>query len=274
VGTYAVVPAQVQLLFSLPLPDRVPYLPLLVVLGLATLTMAVLALVPRRPVPVASNVALAIGSVLLVIQLGQITTPAVDPVAIHPPLTGEWETLAGGRSVLVSHHHTIPSVADAVDFVRMVHGHGHDGQPQRAKSWYGFGEPVLAPADGTVVSVSDVHPDEPIGQTGVTPPYGNHIVLAISPRRYAVMAHLQQGSARVAAGELVRLGQPAAAVGDSGNSLWPHLHFHVQDGPKLDDSARTVPMTFRDVVLVRNGLESTPAAADLRRGDRTRRLDG
>jgi murein DD-endopeptidase MepM/ murein hydrolase activator NlpD len=176
--------------------------------------------------------------------------------------------------VLVSHHHTIPSVADAVDFVRIVHGHGHDGQPQRAKSWYGFGEPVLAPADGTVVSVSDVHPDEPIGQTGVTPPYGNHIVLAISPRRYAVMAHLQQGSARVAAGELVRLGQPAAAVGDSGNSLWPHLHFHVQDGPKLDDSARTVPMTFRDVVLVRNGRESTPAAADLRRGDRTRRLDG
>ena len=274
VGTFAVVPAQVQSLFSLPLPDRVPYLPLLVGLGLATLTMAVLALVPRRPVPVASNVALAIGSVLLAVQLGQITTPAVDPAPIHAPLTGEWETVAGGRSVLVSHHRTIPSVADAVDFVRIVEGHGHDGQPQRAHSWYGFGEPVLAPADGTVVSVSDVHPDEPIGQTGVTPPYGNHIVLALGPRRYAVLAHLQQGSARVAAGELVRLGQPIAAVGDSGNSLWPHLHFHVQDGPQLDDSVRTSPVTFRDVVLVRNGRETTLPAADLRRGDRIRRIDG
>lgn len=104
---------------------------------------------------------------------------------------------------------------------------------------------MLAPADGTVVSVSDVHLDEPVGQTGVTPPYGNHIVLALGPRRYAVLAHLQHGSARVAAGEVVQLGQPIAAVGDSGNSLWPHPHFHVQDGRKLDDSVRTVPVTFR-----------------------------
>ena len=68
-------------------------------------------------------------------------------------------------------------------------------------------------------------------------------------------------------GDRVRLGQQIAAIGDSGNSLWPHLHFHVQDSPDLNDQARTVPVVFRDVVLTRNGRVSTPAAADLRRGD-------
>ena len=89
---------------------------------------------------------------------------------------------------------------------------GYEGDPKRAESWYGFGEPVLALADGTVVSVSDIHPDEPIGELGQRPPYGNHIVLEIGDRRYAVLAHLEQGSARVSNGERVRLGQQIAAV--------------------------------------------------------------
>ena len=87
------------------------------------------------------------------------------------------------------------------------------------------------------------------------------------------MAHLQQGSARVREGEGVRRGQPLAAVGDSGNSLAPHLHFQVQDRPVFpDQQARTIPMVFRNTVLIRGGTASTPAAADLRRGDRLRRI--
>jgi len=273
-GTFALVPAQIGSLLSLPLPNRVPYLPLLVLLGVGALVMAALALVPRRRVQVATNVLVAIGTVFLAVQLVRVHTPPADPVAIDLPLAGEWQTVAGGRSVLLSHHYSFqsPQVKDALDFVRIIDGRGYDGDPSRAESWYGFGEPVLSPAAGTVVSVSDILPDEPIGQTGVTPPHGNSIVLEIGDHRYAVLAHLKQGSAQVRAGERVRLGQPIAAIGDSGNSLWPHLHFHVQESPELDTHARTVPVVFRDVVLTRNGRLSTPPAADLRRGDRARRI--
>ena len=124
-----------------------------------------------------------------------------------------------------------------------------------------------------MVSVSDIHSDEPIGKTGVTPPHGNHIVLELGDHRYAVMAHLKQGSAQVSKGERVRLGQQIATVGDSGNSLWPHLHFHVQNSPDLDLQARTVPIVFRNVLLIRNGEESTPVEADLRRGDQIRPIE-
>jgi hypothetical protein len=274
-GTFAVVPAQVGSLFSLPLPDRIPYQPLVILLGVAALAMAAMALLPRRPVQVATNLLVAVGTVFLAIQLVRIYTPPADTMAIDSPLAGEWQTVAAGRSVLLSHHYSYstPQVKNALDFVQIVDGRGYDGDPKRVESWYGFGEPVLAPADGRVVSVSDIHPDEPIGETGVTPPYGNHIVLDIDNHRYAVMAHLKQGSVQVTNVELVRHGQQIAAVGDSGNSLWPHLHFHVQNSPDLDTRARTVPVVFRDVLLTRNGKQTTPAEADLRRGDQIQRLD-
>src|SRR5215218_4829415 len=143
-GTFAIVLAQVGSLFSLPLPDRIPYQPLVIALGVGALVMAALALVPRRRVQVATNVLVAIGTVFLAIQLLRIYTPPADPVAIDPPLAGEWGTVAGGRSTLLSHHYaySTPSVRDALDFVRLDEERGYDGDPKRAESWYGFGEPV------------------------------------------------------------------------------------------------------------------------------------
>jgi hypothetical protein len=272
-GTFALVPAGVALLLSLPLPDQIPYQPLVISLGAAALVMAALALIPRRQVQVATNVLVAIGTVFLAIQLVRIYTPPAYPVALDPPLAGKWAMLAGGRSELISHHYRTPIVSNAVDFVRLdEEGRGHDGDPKRETSWYGFGEAVLSPADGTVVSVSDVHPDEPVGNIGQNPSTGNHILLDIGGGRYAVLAHLRQGSARVSEGERVRLGQQIATVGDSGDSLVPHLHFQVQDSPGFGEHVRTVPIVFRNVVLIRSGRESTPAEADLRRGDHIRRI--
>jgi hypothetical protein len=272
-GTFALVPALVALLLSLPLPDRIPYQPLLISLGAAALVMAALALIPRCRVQVATNVLVAIGTVFLAIQLVRIYTPPADPLVVDSPLTGEWAMLAGGRSALISHHYRTPIVSNAVDFVRLdEEGRGHDGDRKREQAWYGFGEPVLSPADGTVVSVADVHADEPVGNTGQKPSYGNHILIDIGSGRYAVLGHLQQGSARVSEGERVRLGQQIAAVGDSGDSLVPHLHFQVQDSPDFGEQVRTVPIVFRNVVLIRGGRESTSAEADLRRGDHIRRI--
>jgi hypothetical protein len=273
-GTFANVPAIVAIVFGLPLPDVFPYRPLVISLGAGALVMAALALVPRPRVQVATNVLVAIGTVFLAIQLVRIYAPPADPVAIEPPLAGEWAMLAGGRSALVSHHYPTPMVSNAVDFVRLdEEGHGYRGDPTRERAWYGFGEPVLAPADGTVVSASDIHPDAPVGNVGQTPGQGNHIVLDIGSGRYAVLAHLQRGSARVGEGERVRVGQQIAAVGDSGNSLAPHLHFQVQANPDFGEQARTVPVVFRDAVLIRGGRESTPAEADLRRGDHIRPIE-
>src|ERR687894_2865270 len=100
VGTFASVPAIIAPLLGLPLPDVFPYRPLVIALGVGALVMAALALVPRPRVQVATNVLLAIGTVFLAIQLVRIYAPPADPVAVEPPLAGEWAMLAGGGSTL------------------------------------------------------------------------------------------------------------------------------------------------------------------------------
>src|SRR5688500_18011342 len=78
-GTFALVPAQVGSLFSLPLPELIPYRPLAISLGIGALVMAALALVPGRRVQAATNVVVAIGTVFLAIHLVRIYTPPADP---------------------------------------------------------------------------------------------------------------------------------------------------------------------------------------------------
>src|SRR5215204_6213712 len=74
-GTFAIVPALVGSFFSLLLPDRMPYQPLVIALSAGALVMAALALVPRRRVQIATNVLVTIGTVFLAIQLVRIYTP-------------------------------------------------------------------------------------------------------------------------------------------------------------------------------------------------------
>jgi murein DD-endopeptidase MepM/ murein hydrolase activator NlpD len=63
---------------------------------------------------------------------------------------------------------------------------------------------------------------------------GNWIALDLGDDRYAFYAHLQPGSIRVKAGDTVRKGQVIGLLGNSGNAVGPHLHFHVGDEYSLN----------------------------------------
>ena len=100
------------------------------------------------------------------------------------------------------------------------------------------------------------------------------MVLQIGPQRYVLLAHLQQGSLAVTAGQQVRRGEPLARVGNSGNTSEPHLHLQIQNGPALltadgrgvTPGLRTLPIELRDTDRLRGGDRTSPAR-DLRRND-------
>jgi murein DD-endopeptidase MepM/ murein hydrolase activator NlpD len=50
-----------------------------------------------------------------------------------------------------------------------------------------------------------------------------------APHRYALYGHLKAGTLRVRKGDSVVRGQILGAIGNSGNSDGPHLHFHVTE---------------------------------------------
>ena len=66
---------------------------------------------------------------------------------------------------------------------------------------------------------------------------GNHVVLDLGGGRFAMYAHLRQGSVAVKAGDRVRRGDVLGRLGNSGNSTEPHLHFHVADGTSPVDAS-------------------------------------
>ena len=122
----------------------------------------------------------------------------------------------------------------ALDVARLVDGQAFVGDPEHHASWHGFGQPVLAAADGTVVSVRDDLAEQPVGV--IAQGEGNAIVLDIGGGRYVVLEHLQQGSALVRPGQSVARGQWIASVGNTGESLSPHLHVQIQDRPSDPDA--------------------------------------
>jgi len=98
-----------------------------------------------------------------------------------------------------------------------------------------YGQEAIAAADATVVKVVDGLPEQKPGvfPEGISPEEadGNSVILDIGGGNFALYAHFQPGSIRVKEGDRVERGDVLALVGNSGNSLAPHLHFHVMSGP-------------------------------------------
>jgi hypothetical protein len=121
----------------------------------------------------------------------------------------------------------------AIDWLQERDGRLFEGDGSRNSQWFGFGAPLLAVADGTVVRVVDGKPDIAPGAPPIlaTPEdfAGNHVTVRIRPGVFAEYGHLLQGSVQVRVGQHVRTGQQLGRLGNSGNTTAPHLHFGLID---------------------------------------------
>jgi hypothetical protein len=184
-----------------------------------------------------------VGGGLLGLYAAAMQSPALEAsVRLALPFEGEWVATGAGASARTNHHHRIASQRHAVDLAkacpdgRLFHGEGQT----HAESCT-FGAQVLSPAAGVVVHAVDGLPD---GDSRRVLP-GNHVIIRLTQDRFVALAHLQQGSVAVVEGDVVTVGQPIGRAGNSGNSDFPHLHVHVQDGPVYDlQRSRSIPLVF------------------------------
>jgi hypothetical protein len=127
----------------------------------------------------------------------------------------------------------------AYDFVPVdAQGQAHRGEGKDNADWFGFGAPVLAAADGTVVSLARAQPDNrDFDQSKLASEpwvlFGNYVLVDHGGGEFAVYAHLQQGSVLPRPGARVHRGEAIARIGASGSAMFPHLHFQLQDGADL-----------------------------------------
>ena len=174
----------------------------------------------------------------------------------------------------------------AFDIARFGEGNlSHRGSGDKFSDYYAYAAPVLAAADGKVVAVvndaaeddgllrkaSDT--DESYGERaaeaqmsllrkGGNAAAGNYVVIDHGNGEYSLYAHLQPGSVRVKPNDAVKVGQPIAKLGSSGNSSEPHLHFQVCDGPAPMDCSG-IPVNFKDLELPYADFPRPPQSGDV-----------
>lgn len=181
---------------------------------------------------------------------GGETAPDRHAVAVvHPPLAGDNYISADSccdstrhmRAAIGVNNHVWLAQRFAVDWEQMdSHDRIYSGPREKLESYTIFGKPVLAVANATVVSVIDGLPEQTPGKypegISLAQADGNSVILRLDDpllrgRVFALYAHMQPGSLRVHSGDKVRTGEILGLVGNTGNSLAPHLHFQLMAEP-------------------------------------------
>jgi hypothetical protein len=191
-----------------------------------------------------------------------ITDPptAVDrrmPIVLSPPLHGpRWidgdsccEQIGGhrwARTPINGRAETAEGFAS--DLIQLREdGRIYAGPIDKLSSYAYYGVDVYCAGPGKVVEVVRDQADETPGTnpahiTALTAA-GNHVIVEMEGKRYAMYAHFAPNSIPVHVGDSVKTGQLLGKLGNSGSSSAPHLHFQVMDQPSSLD-ARGLPYVF------------------------------
>lgn len=188
----------------------------------------------------------SLGVVDTVVTAPAPTDTRPSPILPAPISDGPWAAIRGPAnssghrlSLVTMDGETAIPQRYAIDWAKLgPDGRLFHGDSTFVKNWYGYGAPITAIAAGTVIWTKSDAPEQ-TAMTLVAPEIieanealGNAIIVDIGEGRYATYAHLKPGSLRVKAGEKVVAGQTIGELGNSGNSLGPHLHFHLSNSPK------------------------------------------
>ncbi|HEY5072306.1 MAG TPA: M23 family metallopeptidase [Caulobacteraceae bacterium] len=194
---------------------------------------------------------------------------AMSRTVFRFPLEGVW-WVGVGATPHTGHRWFVPEEF-ALDIGKLGgEGLDHRGDGRAFGDYYGYGAPVLAAADGAVVSAVDGMAEDASamrqpGETtdtyskrmmatqatllakGVLALAGNHVVIDHGDGEYSLYAHLKPGSVLVKPGQAAKSGQPIGRLGSSGNSTAPHLHFQVCDSPRVLLDCAGIPISFKDL---------------------------
>lgn len=187
---------------------------------------------------------------------------ASAPIVIGSPVRGAgW--LDGNSCCAVTPHRTAVNPVNgtlhaperfAIDFVQLdAAGRIVGGALDELASYDYYGADILAVGDGPIVSMGWDLPEERPGKNpsglALAAYGGNHIVQDLGGGRFAFYAHLQGGNPEgLAVGQSLTRGEVIGALGNSGNTDMPHLHFHIMDSP-LPLSSNGLPFLIESFTL-------------------------
>ena len=136
---------------------------------------------------------------------------------------------------------------------RVKHGFRANPKPAEIEAYEMFGNVVYSPCDGLVVDQVNSQPDQVIGASNKINTGGNGVVLQCG-NYHVHLHHMQEGSVVVDLGDKVKTGQEVGKIGNSGNTIEPHLHLHAETIIKAGDAnvhGSSVHMKFGNRFMAR-----------------------
>ncbi len=165
-----------------------------------------------------------------------IPAPDKHKTRLSLPFRGKWLVFWGGDTKELNLHHDAPNQRFAFDFLGVDEkGNTRKGDAQINEDYFAFGREVLAPADGVVTDVINGVRDNTPGSMNPYSALGNAVFIQHREHEVSVLAHLKLGSIKVKVGDKVKKGQTIGLCGNSGNSSEPHLHYHLQNTPIIQN---------------------------------------
>ena len=128
----------------------------------------------------------------------------------------------------------------------------HENAGKELRDYYGFGENVHTTGPGIVVELAKGFPDNEIDEG---PPYGfikflknpklasgNYVVIDHKNGEMSFFAHLKFESIQVEVGQKLETGDIIGQIGNSGDSIYPHLHYQLENEHTIN--VETYPPKF------------------------------
>ena len=180
-------------------------------------------------------------------QTGNRFVDYTDKTKLKLPFSGDWFVYQGGRFVYQNPNAYRDAERFAMAYTVLKDGRPYSGDGSKNEQFYCYGQPVLAPADGTVVQVNDTYADNPPGRPDQVLPSGNRVLISHGNQEYSLLSHLKQNSIQVKQGAKVKQGDVVGECGNSGISPAPHLEYRLQN-TKGVPFPQTLPAQFVDYV--------------------------
>jgi murein DD-endopeptidase MepM/ murein hydrolase activator NlpD len=182
-----------------------------------------------------------------------IPVPEKHQTKLSLPFRGRWLVAWGGDTKELNQHHDTPNQRFAFDFLGVDEkGNTRKGQAQMNEDYFAFAREILTPADGIVTDVISGVRDNVPGSMNPYSALGNAVFIQHREHEVSVLAHLKLGSIKVKVGDKVKRGQVIALCGNSGNSSEPHLHYHLQNTPIIQDGTG-IKCYFGKVIVIDGG---------------------
>ena len=157
------------------------------------------------------------------------------------PFFGTWK-VSQGYNGIITH---LADWSHALDFViTNEQDKTYKNTGTQKEDFYCYNKPILAPMDGYVHAIINTVDDNDIADVNTEKNWGNSIIINHANNLFSQISHIKKDSFKVNIGDYVSKGTALATCGNSGRSPEPHIHFQLQNTPKIGEKTLSYPIAY------------------------------